>query len=128
MRVLLVEDEMVIALFYMRALTASGFTVRLAHSGEDALAQVDADPSLDLLVMDINLPGELDGIETCARIRQMHDIPALYVTAYSDPETRARAERTGPLGFLIKPVDAEELCREILRCCRGGCTGCRDDH
>lgn len=128
MRVLLVEDEMVIALFYKRALTASGITVRLAHSGEDALAQVDADPSLDLLVMDINLPGELDGIETCARIRQTHGIPTLYVTAYSDPETRARAEQTGPIGFLVKPVDAEELRKEILRCCRNGCADCRDDH
>ena len=128
MRVLLVEDEMVIALFYMRTLTTFGVTVRLAHSGEEALAQVAADPSLDLLIMDINLPGELDGIETCVRIRQKHDIPALYVTAYSDPETRARAEQTEPLGFLVKPIDAEVLGQEVLRCCRGGCTGCRDDH
>ncbi len=124
MRVLLVEDEKIIALFYKKILTVSGVEVRLAHTGEDALAQVDSDPDLDLLVLDINLEGGLDGIETCRRIHRKHSIPVLYVTAYSDTETRERAARTSPCGYLVKPVDAAELREAVL----SRHPGCRRDH
>lgn len=114
MRILLLEDEKIIALFYKKILGMSDIDVRLAYTGEEAVAMVDAEPDLDLLVLDINLSGDMDGIEVCDRIRQRHDIPVLYVSAYSDPETRARAERTKPLGYLIKPIDPNDLRQAIL--------------
>lgn len=114
MRILLLEDEKIIALFYKKVLGISGIDVRLAYTGEEAVAMVDAEPDLDLLVLDINLSGDMDGIETCDRIRQRHDIPVLYVSAYSDTETRARAERTKSLGYLTKPIDPNELRQMIL--------------
>ncbi len=117
-RVLLVEDEKIIALFYQKILSVTGLDVRVAYNGEEAVAMVDDDPDLDLLVLDINLSGPLDGIETYRRIRQHHDIPGLYVTAYSDPETRERAEGTKPLGFLTKPIDAADLRDAVLCNCR----------
>jgi len=77
-------------------------------SGEAALAAL-ASMRPDLVLMDIHLEGELDGIET-ARLMQEHGGPPVaYATAYTDPDTRARAQSTRPLAFLPKPVGPAEL-------------------
>lgn len=114
MKVLLVEDEKIIALYYKKILDSMGIQVVVAHSGEDALALLDAQSVPDLLLMDINLEGGMDGIEACSRIKMRFDVPVVYVTAYSDPDTRARAEKTGPSAYLVKPVDANTL-RDTVR-------------
>jgi CheY-like chemotaxis protein len=82
--------------------------VRRATSGAEALQQALL-LRPDLILMDIRLQGGIDGIEAATRIRAHHNIPIVYLTAYSDSETLRRAKITEPSGFLIKPFDEREL-------------------
>lgn len=108
-RVLLVEDELVIAESLKRALTAQGYAVQpVAVSGEAALCAV-ADSMPDVVLMDIMLKGDVDGIEAADRIRGIRDVPLIYITAYGDDETLGRAKLTRPDGYLLKPVKEREM-------------------
>src|SRR5205814_8211849 len=62
-----------------------------------------------LVLMDIHLKGETDGVETARILRARHDVPVVFLTAYADAETLARAKLVEPHGYLLKPVNAEEL-------------------
>ena len=78
------------------------------HRGEDALALAERHQP-DLVLMDIKLAGELDGISTAAQLRSRMGIPVVFVTAYTDTLTTARAKRARPLGYLLKPVRESDL-------------------
>ncbi|OGR36027.1 MAG: hypothetical protein A2051_02675 [Desulfovibrionales bacterium GWA2_65_9] len=106
---LVVEDERIISLAMEMHIRQLGHRVGASvASGEAALAAL-ASMRPDLVLMDIHLEGELDGIET-ARLMQEHGGPPVaYATAYTDPDTRARAQSTRPLAFLPKPVGPAEL-------------------
>jgi PAS domain S-box-containing protein len=80
----------------------------IVSSGEEAISSVEMMPP-DLILMDIKLDGELDGIETAGRIHERHDIPVIYLTAYADEHTLNRAKVTEPFGYLIKPTSDREL-------------------
>jgi CheY-like chemotaxis protein len=109
MKVMIVEDEVIAALATQKMLQKLGFEVcGNVTTGEDALAAVD-DGCPDLVIMDVYLDGELDGIETAERLQQLRDVPVIYVTAYSDDATRARASATHPLAYLVKPLDMSLL-------------------
>ncbi|NJK62270.1 MAG: hybrid sensor histidine kinase/response regulator [Synechococcaceae cyanobacterium SM2_3_1] len=104
-----VEDEILVARDLRTSLEDLGYAVvGTATSGEEALAKV---PLLhpDLILMDIRLEGELDGIQTAEIIRRRWRIPTLYLTARSDIETLQRAKQTRPLGFLTKPLRSQDL-------------------
>lgn len=104
-RLLIVEDEIIIAKDLEQHLRGWGYqVVGLAATGEDAF-QLAVDLRPDLVLMDIRLNGEIDGIETTARILKHLDLPVIYLTAYADEQTLGRAKITHPLGYLIKPVD-----------------------
>lgn len=108
-RILVVEDEGIVALDIAAKLNNLGYTpVGTAASGEEALAKV-ADLNPDLVLMDIRIQGSMDGIETAARIRDRFGIPVVYVTAFGDDETVARAEATNPFGYLLKPFQEKDL-------------------
>ena len=77
-------------------------------SGEDAIARAE-ETSPDLVLMDIRLRGNLDGIEAAGTIQDRFDIPVIYLTAHSDDATVNRAKRTGPFGYLLKPFSGREL-------------------
>ena len=77
-------------------------------SGEDAIARAE-ETSPDLVLMDIRLRGNLDGIEAAGTIHDRFDIPVIYLTAHSDDATVNRAKRTGPFGYLLKPFSGREL-------------------
>ncbi|MCX6620977.1 MAG: response regulator, partial [Acidobacteria bacterium] len=103
-RVLIVEDEALIALDLKSRLECAGYSVvGVADSMEEALALVEK-KSPDIVLMDIRIRGEHDGIETAARIRRCYDIPVIFVTAYADRETLERAKLTEPFGYIMKPV------------------------
>jgi len=107
--IMIVEDEVVVAMELQEALKAMGYRVSaIVSSGEEAISKVDSMPP-DLILMDIKLHGELDGIETAGRIRERHDIPVIYLTAYADEHTLNRAKVTEPFGYLIKPTSEREL-------------------
>ncbi len=106
---LLVEDELLVAMDLRRRLEAAGYTVvGVAMSGEDALAQArQLKPGL--VLMDIQLQGDLDGIETASRLSTELDLPIVFLTANADVATLARAQAIAPYSFLSKPVKEREL-------------------
>jgi CheY-like chemotaxis protein len=112
--ILIVEDEGLIALHLMEILTNAGYRVREpVPSGEDALGQVERVPRPDLILMDITLDGQLDGIETALRIRKRYDIPVIFLTAHSNDIIIARAKEASPGGYIIKPVIEKDLLAQV---------------
>lgn len=108
-RILLVEDQAVHAELTGSLLCELGYeVVGIAGSGADALKLADVTHP-DLVLMDIRLPGELDGVATAQRLRTTSDIPIVYVTGYADRTTLQRATISGPLGCVIKPFDEAHL-------------------
>jgi signal transduction histidine kinase len=108
-RILVVEDEAIVALHLRQQLTKLGYEILApVASGEQALKEVEASRP-DLVLMDIHLEGELDGIATAARIPREYGVPVIYLTAYSEEATLARASATNPYGYLLKPFSEREL-------------------
>ena len=101
-RILVVEDERITAEDIKDGLKSLGYEVpAVVHSGEDAVCKaMELQP--DLVLMDIKLEGEMDGIEAAGEIKKYFDIPVIYLTAYSDENTLERARRTEPSGYVLK--------------------------
>src|SRR5258706_7810359 len=101
-RILIVEDEGIIAKDIERALKKLAYdVVDIVSTSEEALART-AEHRPDLVLMDVMLKGELDGIETAQRIRHQYGLPVVYLTAFGDPTTLQRATATAPFGYLLK--------------------------
>jgi len=112
-KILIVEDESIVALNIKNRLEELGYAVvAMLNSGEAALQVVDHNRP-DLVLMDIKLKGTVDGIEAAALIRSRFQIPVVYLTAYSDEETVDRAKFTEPYGYILKPFEARDLCTTI---------------
>jgi two-component system cell cycle sensor histidine kinase/response regulator CckA len=112
-KILIVEDEGIIADNIASRLSKSGYEVTgIAQSSEEALAIVPVS-NPDLVLMDIHIKGELDGIETTKKLRERFDIPVIYLTAHTDSKTVDRAKLTEGSGFLTKPVDHRTLATTI---------------
>jgi len=108
-RVFIVEDEVLVARDIKGRLEKLGYQViGTAARGEDAVTRVLSERP-DLILMDINLKGDMDGIEAADRIRAEADLPIIFCTAYSNDETLARAKVTVPYGYVLKPFDNREL-------------------
>lgn len=108
-KILIVEDESIVALDIKHRAEVLGYQVTaIIPSGEEALESV-AEKRPDLVLMDIVLKGEMDGIEAAQKIRDTYDIPVVYLTAYSDERTLKRAKITQPFGYIIKPFEDREL-------------------
>ncbi len=108
-KVLITEDEILIARELEMTLQDLGYeVVGIASNGASALAQI-AEVQPDLVLMDIVLPGELDGIETAEQIRQQFQLPIIFLTAYADRSTLERAKITEPFGYLLKPFQPQAL-------------------
>ncbi|MEI7433714.1 MAG: PAS domain S-box protein [Methanomicrobiales archaeon] len=108
-KILIVEDDALISANLERVLNGLGYTVLpTVSSGEDAVSQaISGQP--DVILMDIQLAGRMNGIETAEKIHATSDIPVIYTTAYADDERLSHAELTGPYGYLVKPVQNREL-------------------
>lgn len=112
-RIMIVEDEGIIAGHIATRLQKTGYVVAgISGSSEEALAQIP-DLRPDLILMDIRIKGDLDGIETAAAVRERFDIPVIYLTAHTDRHTINRAKRTGAFGFLTKPIHHTSLATSI---------------
>jgi len=104
-----VEDGLIMARDIERRLVTMGYTIAgLAATGDDAVRKArECHP--DLIRMDVNLKGPIDGIQAAQEIRRNADIPIVYVTAYSDETTLRRARPTEPFGYVLKPFEEREL-------------------
>lgn len=118
-RILIVEDEKIVAADIEECLIEAGYTVQgAAASGLEALKRiVETDP--DLVLMDIKLKGPLDGVDVAEAVCKHLDIPVIYLTAYADGETLERAKKTDPAGYVLKPFDGQRLRTAVeLALCR----------
>ena len=108
-RILIVEDEMLTALALEMELKHAGYVVcNNVVSGEEAVASAARDHP-DVILMDIRLVGELDGIEAAQRIQAAAPIPIIFMTAYKDETLTERVQQLKPLGYLSKPVSPHVL-------------------
>jgi PAS domain S-box-containing protein len=107
--IFIVEDEKIVALDIAASLKSLGYNVTgMASSGKEAIDKVTKNIP-DLILMDIRLKGEMDGISTAEAIHTRYDIPIIYLTAYADENTLERAKRTEPYGYLLKPYEKRVL-------------------
>lgn len=112
-KILVVEDEMIIGAKISMQLEDLGYEVTgILPRGEEAIFHVK-DNIVDIILLDINLKGELDGIETATRIHQFSNIPIIYLTANADEATFNRAKTTKPSAFISKPFKQLDLQRAI---------------
>jgi len=108
-RILIVEDEAIIAADLQRRLSRLGCeVVGTAASGEDAVRLATA-LKPELVLMDINLRGEMDGTQTAQQVRTQLQLPVVYLTASSDATVVKRAKLTDAFGYLLKPLDERLL-------------------
>lgn len=101
-RILLVEDEALIALNAKEELRALGYSVEIANSGDKAIDRALAPPQVDLILMDIDLGSGIDGTETASAILEQQDLPILFVSSHSEPEIVARTEEITSYGYVLK--------------------------
>jgi len=107
--ILVVEDDDIIAKVLDWRLKNLGYAVSgRASTGAEAM-ELLVSHRPDLVLMDINIRGEIDGIETASMIRKGFSVPVVYVTSHSDGPTLERAKATKPDGFIIKPFDDDDL-------------------
>jgi PAS domain S-box-containing protein len=108
-KIIVVEDERIVALDLKRGLQELGYhVIKIVAAGEAAVAAAREEKP-DLVLMDIGLPGEMNGIEAARMIHSNYDIPVVYLTAYADDQTLKEATTTGPYGYLVKPFEEREL-------------------
>jgi PAS domain S-box-containing protein len=108
-RVMIVEDEAIVASMIAGALKKFGYElIESAASGETAVAAA-LQKKPDLILMDIHLHGEMDGIAAAEAIRKQADIPVIYLTALTDEATLERAKKTLPYGYIPKPLQEIKL-------------------
>lgn len=113
MNILIVEDNQVLSFMLQRMVERLGHDVtRMVTKGEEAVAIATSEPC-DLILMDIMLLDDMDGIEAYQRISEVKKIPVIYTTGNSDPHNRQRASKLGFHDFLTKPVSFQELTRSI---------------
>ncbi|MDX1568316.1 MAG: ATP-binding protein [Longimicrobiales bacterium] len=108
-RILVAEDDAIVGRDIGESLEGLGYEVAGHVTSGEAAVQAARDLRVDLVLMDIRMPGLLDGIEAAHRIGADADVPVVYLTAYSDDRTVARAKETAPFGYLVKPFDDREL-------------------
>ncbi len=108
-KILVVEDEGLIAADIQKRLERLGYAVpAIARSGEEALECARATP-FDLVLMDIRLKGDMDGIAAAQALKVQFETPVVYITAHADPETVNRAKLTEPFGYILKPISDGDL-------------------
>ncbi len=107
--ILVVEDEALIAMEIKARLSHLGYkVVAVADSGEKAIRSAqEHQPSL--ILMDVHIKGDIDGIEAATRIQASRDVPVVYLTAHSDRATLNRAKQSSLFGYLLKPFEEREL-------------------
>ncbi|MCG8576251.1 MAG: response regulator [Flavobacteriales bacterium] len=107
--VLVVEDESIVSKDIQHSLKKLGYNVVGAASTGEKAFELAASELPDIILMDIMLKGDINGIETAERVKKELNIPVIYLTAYADESTLAKAKVTEPFGYIIKPFKEVDL-------------------
>lgn len=107
--VLVVEDESIVSKDIQHSLKKLGYNVVGAASTGERAFELAASEKPDIILMDIMLKGNINGIETSDRVKRELNIPVIYLTAYADEATLAKAKVTEPYGYIIKPFKEVDL-------------------
>lgn len=108
-KILLVEDEVIAASSIKMGLEELGYEVCPLATRADRALELAESEQPDIILMDVNLPGGRDGIETAAQIMSRQDVKIMFLTGYHDDEIMRRISELNPLGHLIKPVSAPRI-------------------
>lgn len=109
-KILIIEDEYITALEIKIRLESYGYEIKnIFDNGEDALAYLATNNDVDVVLMDIHLSGQMDGITAATQIAHRFDKPAIFITAYSDDATLDEAKKSLAYGFIKKPIDGDAL-------------------
>lgn len=112
-KILIVEDELIIAKDIEVTLLNLGYLVSgIVTSGEDSVSHVETYKP-DIVIMDIMLQGEIDGIEAAEKIHNQFSTPVIFLTAYSNEKTLDRAKTAKPYGYILKPFQETDLYTSI---------------
>ncbi|MGB6680444.1 MAG: response regulator [Candidatus Bathyarchaeia archaeon] len=108
-KILIVEDEGIVSIDIRNILKQIGYpTTEAVFSAEEAFEKMKENQP-DLVLMDIGLKGKIDGIEAAKIIKERYNIPVVFLTGYADENTIERAKSVEPVGYIIKPIDDNEL-------------------
>lgn len=108
-KVMVVEDEFVAAATIRKTLTQAGHEVCAVITHGEEVVQAALEHQPDLVLMDVQLAGEMDGVQAARALLEHSDSAIIFLTAYDDPEVVQRAKTVGPLGYLVKPVNPKEM-------------------
>jgi len=100
--ILLVEDEILIAMGEQATLEKQGYKVVLAGSGDKAICEVAKTPSIDLILMDIDLGSGMDGTEAAAAILKDRELPVVFLSSHTEPEIVEKTEKITSYGYIVK--------------------------
>ena len=123
-RILIVENEAITALDLEETLSDAGYFIAgVAASAREALELAQSNPP-DLALLDIGIAGPVDGVDLANALQESFVLAHVFLTGHNEPETRARADRTNPLGYIVKPFEDSQLlagvnialCRHERRC------------
>lgn len=107
--ILIVEDESLVALEIANLVQKSGHNPCATVAYATKAWEIVASSNVDLILMDVYIKGEIDGITCAAKIKEKQNIPIIYISAFSDEETLIRAIDTNPVNYLVKPFKIKEL-------------------
>lgn len=108
-KILIVEDEQVVAHDIALSLRALGYQITKVTASAEECLMAAAEELPDLVLMDIHIDGDVDGVQAASELHQRYDLPVVFLTAYADDVTITRAKQTAPLGYVIKPFRRSDL-------------------
>ncbi len=112
-KILVVEDEAMNAMYLKMILTKAGYVIQdIVATGEDAVTKANEE-NPDIVLMDIRLAGDMDGIEAAMKIKSKSDVPIIFMTGYPDRDHLERAKAVNHSGYFIKPILTSELVSAI---------------
>ncbi len=113
-KILVVEDNLLLSMINKKYLQLMGHSVVAAVTNGKAAIEAVKQHAPDLILMDIRIEGDIDGIETMMEISKFSDVPAIYITGNSGDDYRSRAAKTNMIAFCAKPIHLEELQKIII--------------
>ena len=112
-KVLIVEDEAIVAMEIQESIEHLGYSISGVADTAEKAVELAVSGKPDLILMDVHLKGDMDGVEAADMIRKSVNVPVIFLTAYSGDEVLERAKITEPYGYLLKPVQEEQLASAI---------------